>query len=105
MDDHEVSEEYWEGFKRREKSIFVDLFYGQLKSRVQCTQCNKISITFDPFNMLSVPVPVNTDFQLTVKYFPLSLAEQPKEFSMNVAEYVTLSEIKQKILDGLPNEN
>ena len=26
--DHEISEEYWSGFKRREKSIFVDLFYG-----------------------------------------------------------------------------
>lgn len=32
--DDEVSREYWEGFKRRDKSIFIDLFYGQLKSRV-----------------------------------------------------------------------
>ena len=55
--DEEVSHEYWEGFKRREQSIFVDLFYGQLKSRVQCTVCNKISISFDPFNMLSLPIP------------------------------------------------
>ena len=35
--DAEVSREFWEGFKKREKSLFVDLFYGQLKSRVQCT--------------------------------------------------------------------
>ena len=35
--DDEVSREFWEGFLKREKSIFVDLFYGQLKSRVQCT--------------------------------------------------------------------
>lgn len=56
--DCEVSQEYWEGFKKREKSIFVDLFYGQLKSRVQCTVCGKISISFDPFNMLSVPIPI-----------------------------------------------
>lgn len=26
--DEEVSLEYWNGFKQREKSIFVDLFYG-----------------------------------------------------------------------------
>jgi ubiquitin C-terminal hydrolase len=26
--DEEVSEEFWNGFLRREKSIFVDLFYG-----------------------------------------------------------------------------
>lgn len=26
--DEEVSKEFWEGFLKREKSIFVDLFYG-----------------------------------------------------------------------------
>lgn len=56
-DDKEVSNEFWEGFKKREQSIFVDLFYGQLKSRVQCMNCGKISISFDPFNMLSLPIP------------------------------------------------
>jgi len=32
--DEEISKEFWDGFRRREKSIFVDIFYGQLKSRV-----------------------------------------------------------------------
>ena len=32
--DQQISKEFWEGFQKREKSIFVDLFYGQLKSRV-----------------------------------------------------------------------
>lgn len=32
--DEDISREYWEGFHKREKSIFIDLFYGQLKSRV-----------------------------------------------------------------------
>jgi ubiquitin C-terminal hydrolase len=26
--DEELSDEYWEGFIKREKSIFIDLFYG-----------------------------------------------------------------------------
>jgi ubiquitin C-terminal hydrolase len=26
--DDEVSREFWEGFIKREKSIFIDLFYG-----------------------------------------------------------------------------
>jgi ubiquitin carboxyl-terminal hydrolase 6/32 len=55
--DEEVSREFWDGFKKREKSIFVDLFYGQLKSKVQCTKCNYISISFDPFNIISLPIP------------------------------------------------
>lgn len=34
-----VAAEFWEGFQKRDKSIFVDLFYGQLKSRVSCSVC------------------------------------------------------------------
>ena len=78
------------------------MFYGQLKSRVQCTVCNKISISFDPFNMLNVPIPMNKEIKLPVKYFPFNLAERPKEFLLNVGEFVTFSEIKQKIIENLP---
>ncbi|KJH47584.1 MYND finger [Dictyocaulus viviparus] len=38
-------------------SIFVDLFHGQLKSRLQCPKCYRVSITFDPFVYLPVPFP------------------------------------------------
>lgn len=55
--DSEISKEYWSGFLKREKSIIVNLFYGQLKSRVQCTKCGNISLSFDPFNVLSLPIP------------------------------------------------
>lgn len=75
--DEEVSQEYWEGFKQREKSIFVDLFYGQLKSRVQCTVCGKISISFDPFNMLSLPIPQIKESSVSIKYIPYSIEENP----------------------------
>ncbi len=44
---------------------------------------------------------LHKDFRLTIKYFPLSLAERPKEFSISVGEYVTLNEIQQKIVDYL----
>ena len=52
--------------------------------------------------MLSVPIPMNKEIKLSVKYFPLNLAEKPKEFSMNVGEFVTFSEIRQKIVENLP---
>ena len=55
--DKVIAEEFWDGFRVREKSIFVDYFYGQLKSRVQCSVCSNVSIKFDPYNVLSVPIP------------------------------------------------
>jgi len=35
----------------------VDLLQGQYKSRVECPDCEKVSITFDPYMFLSVPLP------------------------------------------------
>jgi ubiquitin carboxyl-terminal hydrolase 6/32 len=39
-------------------SIIVDLFYGQLKSKVTCLTCHFESVRFDPFSLLSLPLPV-----------------------------------------------
>jgi hypothetical protein len=47
--------------------------------------------------MLSVPLPINKELKLTVKYFPWNLGDRPKEFIMNVGEFVTFSEIKSKL--------
>ena len=61
---------------RRDNSIFVKLFYGQLKSRVNCSICGHVSITFDPYNVLSVPIPrqaQNSTF--SIKYYPLSFVK------------------------------
>jgi len=72
--DESISKEYWNFFKKREQSIFIDLFYGQLKSKVQCTRCGFVSLSFDAFNMLSLPIPTQTKMNITLKYIPRSLS-------------------------------
>ena len=99
--DAEISAEYWQGFQKREKSIFVDLFYGSLKSRVRCAVCGHVSLTFDPFNVLSLPIPSQKSMSFTVKYLPCNVAERPTAFQLNVGEYVTVNEIRQKVEDYL----
>jgi hypothetical protein len=99
--DHDISKEYWQGFLKREKSIFVELFYGQLKSRVQCTQCGYISLSFDPFNVLSLPVPTAKNQNFTIRYIPIKVDEPPKEFHLTVGEFVTVNELKNKLEDFL----
>lgn len=55
--DAEVANEAWRRYKSRNDSVIVDLFQGQLKSKLTCPVCNKISIKYDPFMNLSVPLP------------------------------------------------
>ncbi|CED82890.1 Ubiquitin C-terminal hydrolase [Phaffia rhodozyma] len=60
----------WEGYKKRNDSVIVDLFQGQYKSTVKCPQCDKVSVTFDPFMYLTLPLPVKKKFETRVYYIP-----------------------------------
>lgn len=62
--DSEIADEHWKAFLARNQSIIVDLMYGQLKSTVQCLECGSISITFDPF--LTMALPIARPFKVTV---------------------------------------
>ncbi|EAR95433.2 ubiquitin carboxyl-terminal hydrolase (macronuclear) [Tetrahymena thermophila SB210] len=57
QNDLEVALKSWENYQKRNRSIIVDLMVGQFKSTINCPTCNKISVTFDPYMAISVPVP------------------------------------------------
>jgi Ubiquitin carboxyl-terminal hydrolase len=48
----------WGSHKLRNDSVIVDLCQGLYKSTVVCPVCEVVSVTFDPFMDLSVPLPV-----------------------------------------------
>jgi ubiquitin carboxyl-terminal hydrolase 6/32 len=56
--DQLVASEAYEAFLKRNNSIIVDLFYGQMKSKVTCETCKSESVRFEPFSLLSLPLPV-----------------------------------------------
>lgn len=49
----------WERFLTTDFSVIVDLFQGQYSSRLQCKVCEHTSTTYQPFTVLSIPVPSN----------------------------------------------
>jgi hypothetical protein len=44
----------WDRYKLRNDSFVVDTFQGQMRSRVTCTECHNMSVSFDPSMYLSV---------------------------------------------------
>lgn len=56
--DKVVAAEAWLQHHGRNQSVIIDLFYGQLKSKVSCMCCGRESVRFDPFSLLSLPLPV-----------------------------------------------
>lgn len=56
-DDKRAADEWWRLHKLRNDSIIDDLFKGQFKSTLTCHECDKVSVKFDEFCCLSVPIP------------------------------------------------
>ncbi|RKP14024.1 hypothetical protein BJ684DRAFT_6764, partial [Piptocephalis cylindrospora] len=60
-DDAVVAQEQWEIHGKRNASIVVDTFLGQYRSRLRCPDCDRTSMTFDPFMYLTLPIPVKRE--------------------------------------------
>ena len=61
-----VAAEAWDNHSLRNKSIIVDLFHGQHKSKVTCKVCGNESVRCDPFFTLSLPLPMERCVSLEV---------------------------------------
>ncbi|XP_051736769.1 ubiquitin carboxyl-terminal hydrolase 19 isoform X7 [Ctenopharyngodon idella] len=83
--DEVIAEEAWQRHKMRNDSFIVDLFQGQYKSKLVCPVCSKVSITFDPFLYLPVPLPQKQKV-LTVFYFAKEPHKKPVKFLVSVSK-------------------
>lgn len=60
-------------------------FQGQYKSTLCCPDCNKISITFDPFMYLSLPLPSTATRIMTVTVFYGDGSGLPMPYTVTVS--------------------
>jgi ubiquitin C-terminal hydrolase len=74
--------ESWNGFLLRNQSIIVDFFYGQFISRLKCPKCNVLSYQFDPFSLISVPIPYVLKSEIGFDFIPYDITS--KSFSCKV---------------------
>ncbi|XP_074833315.1 ubiquitin carboxyl-terminal hydrolase 2 isoform X1 [Carettochelys insculpta] len=56
LPDDEKGRQMWRKYQEREDSRVGDLFVGQLKSSLTCSECGYCSTAFDPFWDLSLPI-------------------------------------------------
>eukprot|EP01084_Bolivina_argentea_P261282 441474_1 len=73
-----LAELSWKQHLAKNKSKIVDLFHGQRKSYIQCDECKKESIIFQPYSYLSLPLPVKNEKSLIVDVFHRKQANNRK---------------------------
>ncbi|KAF8597759.1 cysteine proteinase [Ceratobasidium sp. AG-I] len=97
-----VAHETWEGHARRNDSIIADLFQGMYKSTVECPECAKVSVTFDPFLSLALPLPATgTEWQHTVYYVPWDLDKPTLSVEVALPKHSTTGLLKKKLAGWL----
>lgn len=101
--DLDGSKRFWENHLKRENSIIVDLFHGQYKSTIKCPECQRISITYDPFMYLGLPISSNRN-KIYIKYFPNFFKDLKHEYinieiplNHNNSGFLTVKDIKLEI--------
>ncbi|KAK6199323.1 peptidase C19, ubiquitin C-terminal hydrolase 2 [Scheffersomyces amazonensis] len=67
-----LSDTCWNQHKLRNDSVIVDLFTGLYQSTLVCPDCSKTSITFDPFNDVTLPLPISKKWYHTFTIVDLS---------------------------------
>ncbi|XP_026286437.1 uncharacterized protein LOC113212074 isoform X1 [Frankliniella occidentalis] len=65
------ADHHWEKHLSSNRSCVADTFLGQFKSTVVCSECKHISVTYEPFMYLSVPLPHAMERQICLTYVPL----------------------------------
>ncbi|CAL8401991.1 unnamed protein product [Arctogadus glacialis] len=105
--DEIVAMEAWTNHRLRNDSIIVDIFHGLFKSTLVCPECSKVSVTFDPFCYLTLPLPMKKDRTMElflVRSDPLS---RPMQYRVVVPKLGCVSDLFSALskLCGIAPEN
>ncbi|XP_071723308.1 ubiquitin carboxyl-terminal hydrolase 5-like [Rutidosis leptorrhynchoides] len=95
--DEQVADEYWANHIARNDSIIVDVCQGQYKSTLVCPVCEKISVTFDPFMYLSLPLQSTTTRSMTATVFSCDGSSVPTTCTVTVPKQGRLRDLIQAL--------
>lgn len=92
-----VADEYWRNHISRNDSVIVDLCQGQYRSSLACPACKKLSITFDPFMYMSLPLPSTTLRKMTLTVVSTNGPTLPYPVTVSVPNNGSLEDLVQAL--------
>lgn len=98
-----MADKCWDIYKARSDSVITDLFAGMYKSTVVCPVCDKVSIIFDPFNNLTLQLPIESVWAKEIYFYPLH--SRPIRLNIDIdknASFMALKEYVAKKVDVDP---
>ncbi|PYH94626.1 UCH-domain-containing protein [Aspergillus ellipticus CBS 707.79] len=92
---HDFADTCWDIYKARNDSVITDLFAGMYKSTLVCPACDKVSIIFDPFNNLTLQLPIENLWAKEIFYFPLG--KKPVLVDVEIDKNASIKSLKEQV--------
>lgn len=90
-----MADKCWDIYQARNDSVITDLFAGMYKSTVVCPNCDKVSIIFDPFNNLTLQLPIENLWSRVIYFFPLH--SRPIRVSVDIDKNARFMALKEYV--------
>lgn len=96
----QMADKCWDIYKARSDSVITDLFAGMYKSTVICPVCDKVSIIFDPFNNLTLQLPIESLWSKPIFFFPLH--GRPISVAVDIDKNASFFALKEYVAGKFP---
>ncbi|KAJ3602807.1 hypothetical protein NHX12_030555 [Muraenolepis orangiensis] len=105
--DEIVAKEAWNNHCLRNNSIIVDIFHGLFKSTLVCPECSKVSVTFDPFCYLTLPLPMKKERTMELFLVRSDPQSRPTQYRVVVPKLGSVNDLFSGLSKfcGIPPEN
>lgn len=90
-----LAKETWDKYRLRNDSIVLDLFVGLYQSTLKCPDCKNVSVTFDPFNDLSLPIPIESFWRKNMYILPLN--DDPHTLELEMHDNLKYKDLKAEV--------
>ncbi|WFD43484.1 ubiquitinyl hydrolase 1 [Malassezia psittaci] len=95
------AQQQWDIYKARNDSVIVDLFQGQYRSTLVCPVCENVSVKFDPFMYLTLPIPNTRKWRGRVYVMPLATTQPIIQVDVQLLDTATVANLCTKVAELL----
>ncbi|CAD8145529.1 unnamed protein product [Paramecium pentaurelia] len=95
-----VAIEQWDVHSQRNQSIITQLFQAQFKSKIECPNCKNMSITFDPYMIIQLPLTTQKS-EKGIVYYLLDDQYKQKQMTLSVFKNYNFEWIQNEIRNQL----
>ena len=92
-----VAQEAWKTYLSRNQSKIVDLMQAQYRSELVCPDCGRVSVTFDPYMFLSVPLPTEKHKVIEYTWIDSDTSIPPKVYGQKILKVADIGMFKEAV--------